>query len=155
MSPRQDEVTDNPMSQTEPNPRTTRSPGQIALAVIGWFELTISVILFVLEVYVASAVFGVASVFVTFIASQVQRQMIAYRERTGQPTAEGPPRQAGPAQRPGSAGTAFWILLGLGAALLVASAVFVVLRNYGFAANFVLWALTMGLNAQRVSQMRS
>jgi hypothetical protein len=136
------------MSQTDPNPRSSRSPGQIALTVMGWFELAISVILFVLEVYVASAVFGAASLFVTFVASQVQRQMIAYRERTGQPTAEGPP------QRPGSPGAAFWILLGVGAALLVASAVFIVLRNYGFAANFVLWALTLGLNAQRINQMR-
>jgi hypothetical protein len=136
------------MSQPDPNRRSARSPGQIALSVMGWLELTISMILFALEVYVAAAVFGVASVFVTFVASQVQRQMIAYRERTGQPTASGPPRPSGPP------GTAFWGLLGVGAALLVASAVFAALKNYGFAANFVLWALTLGLNAQRTSRWR-
>lgn len=136
------------MPQPKPNPQPTRSPGQIALSVMGWLELTVSVILFVLEVHVAAAVFGLAALFVTLVATQVQRQMIAYRERTGQPTAVSPPREAG------SGAIGFWALLGVGAALLVASGVFAALKNYAFAGNFVLWALTLGLFAQRVAQSR-
>ena len=123
-----------------------RSPGQLALSVMGWVELTISVIMLILDVVPAAVAFAIAALFLTFLSTQVRKQRVEHLRRTGQI-----PRQAAVAA-PRRPGVLFWVQLGLGAALFVASAVFVVLGNYAFAVNFVLWGLTFGLFAQRMAQ---
>lgn len=130
-----------------PNHSSDPSPGQIALAVMGYLELAVSAILLVLDVAVAAVAFAIAALFLTFVATQVRNQHLDYQRRIGQL----PPTEAAPPARR-EVGPAFWVQLGVGAALIVTSVVFVVLRNYTFAVIFVLWGLTMALFAQRAAQ---
>lgn len=130
----------NDVRQSDPSPG--RNLGQIAFSVMGWVELTVSVITFILDVYIAAVAFGLAAIFMTLIATQVKRQrydLPGNRDR----------RPARPAiQR---SGTAYWVQLGLAAALIVTAVVFLLLKNYPFAAVFVIWALAFSLFAHRAA----
>jgi hypothetical protein len=130
----------------EPDPRPSRrSPGQIALSIMGWLELAISVTLFILQVYVASVFFGVAALFLSFVAVQVQRQQRRYLRQTGELVEiEGVDASAHP-------GIAFWVLLVAGGVLVVLSLIVGLLGNMAYAVNFVLWGLVLAVFAQRVA----
>ena len=136
------------MSEAPNGSPPARSPGQLALSVMGYLELTLSVILLVLDLAVAAGAFGVAALFVTFVATQVRKQQIDYRRRSRR--LPGPANPEPPARR--RPGAAFWVQLGGGAVLIVLSVVFALLGNYAFAVNFVLWGLTLVLFAQRTAQ---
>lgn len=123
----------------DPSPR---SPGQIALSIMGWLELSISVTLFILQVYVAAVFFGVAALFLSFIAVQVQRQRREYLRQTGELAA---------IEHVGRPGAAFWALLVAGGMLVALSVVFGLLGNTAFAVNFVLWGLVLAVFARRVA----
>jgi hypothetical protein len=126
---------------SSPSPPT---PGQIALSAMGWLELAVSVVLFALGVYIAAAAFGLAALFLTFVATQIRRQRTEHARRAGREAAPPPP-----AARPGFA---FWAQLAAGAALIVASVVFLLLGNIAYVANFLIWGLVLGLFAQRAAQ---
>ncbi len=129
---------------TEPAPPSLpRSPGQLALSIMGWVELGISLILFLLRVYVASAAFGLAALLLTFLATQIRRQRAEYLRRSG---------REGGSPGAGRVGPAFWVQLGAGAALVLASAVFLGLGNAAFAVNFLIWGLALGMLARRTAQ---
>ncbi len=126
---------------SSPSPPT---PGQIALSAMGWLELAVSVVLFALGIPIAAAAFGLAALFLTFVAMQVRRQRAEHVRRAGRDVAPPPP-----APRPG---LAFWAQLATGAALIVASVVFLLLGSIAYAANFLIWGLVLGLFAQRAAQ---
>lgn len=131
---------------TEPaSPPPPRSPGQLALSVMGWVELGISLILFLLRVYVASAAFGLAALFLTFLATQIRRQRAEYLRRSGREVGSGVAGR-------GRVGLAFWAQLGAGAALVLASVVFVGLGKTASAVNFLIWGLALGMLARRTAQ---
>ncbi len=133
------------MSAPQDNPTTT-SPGQLALNVMGWLELAISVVLLILDVPWAAIAFAVAALFLTVLSIQLRKQRLEYLRRTGRASVAAPAAPTRP-------GVVFWAQLVLGATLVVASAVFTVLGSYALAANFVLWGLTLGLFARRAAQV--
>ncbi len=131
------------MTDTPPTAPSGPSPGQIALSVMGWLELGISVLLFALGVPVAAGGFAVAALFLTFIATQIRRQRAEYLQRTGQAAEPPAPRRTG---------TAFWVQLGAAGLLLAASVGWLIAARPGNALLFLLWGLALGLFAHRASQ---
>ena len=132
------------MTDTPPTAPSGPSPGQIALSVMGWLELGISVLLFAVGVPVAAGGFAVAALFLTFTATQIRRQRAEYLQRTAQ-AAEQP-------DQPRRSGTAFWVQLGAAGLLLAASVGWLIAGRPGNALLFLLWGLVLGLFAHRASQ---
>lgn len=117
-----------------------RNPGQLAFSVMGWVELTVSVITFILGVQIAAVTFGVAAIFMTLIATAVKRRRYDLPgDRRDQPAARQP------------SGPAFWVQLGLAAALIVAAVIFLIVGNLPFAVMFIIWGLTFGLFTHRAA----
>lgn len=136
------------MAETPNQPSAKPSAGQVALSVMGYLEITVSVILLLLDVPVAAIAFAIAALFLTFISMQVRKQRLEYMRRTGRL----PQRTDAAASQRRQPGAAFWVQLAVGGGLIVASIVFIFLQNYMLAANFALWGITAVLFAQRAVQ---
>lgn len=142
------ETPNQPSSPPTAEPSPKPSAGQIALSVMGYLEIVVSVVLLLLEVPVAAVAFAVAALFLTFISMQVRKQRLEYMRRTGRL----PQRAGGDEAQRRKPGAAFWVQLIIGAGLIIASIVFVFLQNYLLAVNLALWGITVALFAQRTIQ---
>jgi uncharacterized membrane protein len=111
------------------------SLGSAALSVMGWVELSVSVILFVLQIYPAVVAFAVAGIFVSLVANLVRRSQPHNPDQAHQ-------------RRRKTIRTLIIILgWGLVAAGVVQAAAF---RRYLSAFIFVLWAALLALLTGRL-----
>ncbi len=73
-------------SQNQSTPQGQSNPGYVALSIMGWAELTVSVILFLLGVYPTAMLFALASIVLGFAANQIRFRRADYRGHLrGQP----------------------------------------------------------------------
>jgi hypothetical protein len=122
------------MGQTDQN-RNESSLGSAALSAMGWVELSVSVVLFALQIYPAAAAFAVAGIFISLIANLARRSQ-----------APGPDQGSRRARK--IVRTAI-VVLGWG--LVIAGIAFVViLHRYVSAFIFVLWAALLALLTGRL-----
>jgi hypothetical protein len=111
------------------------SLGSVALSAMGWVELTVSVGLFILQVYPASIAFAVAGLFISMVANFARRSQPHNPDQTHQRRRK----------------TIRTLIIVLGWGLVGAAVVFVVvLHRYLSAFVFVLWAALLALLTGRL-----
>ncbi len=122
------------------------SAGSIALTLMGWLEIAVSLVLFLKGIYAAAAVFAVVSLLVQITAAQIRRP--AWDTRPLPEPAEVTPEAARRAQV--AAGAV--MLLGFAS---VAGAGLYLSRGLSLPALVLgLWALALGLQAWRLRAAR-
>jgi heme/copper-type cytochrome/quinol oxidase subunit 2 len=111
------------------------SLGSVALSAMGWVELSVSVGLFILQVYLAAIAFAVAGIFISMVANFARRSQ---------------PHNPDQAHRRNRK-TIRTLIIVLGWGLIGAAIVFVVvLQQYLSAFVFVLWAALLALLTGRL-----
>jgi hypothetical protein len=114
------------MSETNDAPRLNL--GAVALAAMGWLELTVSLIMFLLDVDFAAIAFAVASLFLSFIAAAVRSQRGT--QRTGNRTV-------------------FMIIGAMSIGLLIGAVIFLIRADYLSAVLFAMWSVATAMLALR------
>ncbi|GAB4483260.1 MAG: hypothetical protein Kow00124_32590 [Anaerolineae bacterium] len=133
-------------SQNQSPPQSQSNPGYAALSIMGWAELAVSLILFLLEVYPTAMLFALASIVLGFTANQIRFRHADYRGHLrGQPAVV-PPVDDATRRRNRVIHAA---LLILGAAALGLSVLYIMRREGMQAFLMAQWAVALAILAAR------
>jgi len=124
-------------------PAALLTPGGIALALMGWLDLAVSVALFVIGVPVVAAFFALMSVFFGGVAGQIRHSRERERLRRGGAPVQHPPFFS-------RANTLMFAALLAATALIIPALLYTVGGSYTRAGVFALWSLALVLLAGRV-----
>lgn len=127
----------------QPEGQSRRNPGAVALSLMGWLELTLSVAMFAVGLPVVSIAFGLSALALGVLAEQVIKGRAAYRRSIG---LDGPEPEIVGAARRGPVGLA----LIAAAILLVPVAIYFTLAaQYMTAVVLIIWALILHMLSLR------
>lgn len=125
---------------------TSQRPNYGALALIGmgWLELAVSLVLFLMKLYPVAIAFGFASLLISLLAMLIGPMSAAGRE---------PRRRVIPARTAAPSPAVAWtirISVALAAVALIAAVILVVLGHNLAAIASGLWTLALGVQALRL-----
>jgi hypothetical protein len=120
------------------------TPGTIAIILMGWLEIIVSVAMFVSELYVISLIFAIASVLLTFLSTQIRRPAWADR-----------PRQPETASQSGGLTRSIMMITAVLAALSLGGAVWMLIQGETLmTVVMALWALSLGIQTARLNAVK-
>jgi hypothetical protein len=133
----------------QPEGQSRRNPGAVALSLMGWFELTLSVAFFAVGLPIVSMAFGLSGLGLGVLAEQAIKGRAAYRRSIGLDESE--PGSAVPTRR-GPVG----VVLLVAAILLVPVAIyFTIAAQYMTAVILILWALILHMLSLRFRRAKA